>query len=156
MRRNAHEAPPLSTATNQLQNLAANQGFGFAALNGERDIEWQFGVTIPLKGWTLDADNFETRAHNRLDHNNIGESNIFWPITWSYAQIQGLGTHAALSESLASRPASSCVRESICPGNIADFGRLDLSCLDAGMPRISASGIWTGRPRSEKHVERWL
>jgi hypothetical protein len=69
--------------------LAANQGFGFAALNGERDIEWQFGVTIPLKGWMFDADNFETRAHNWLDHNNIGESNIFWPITWSYAQIQG-------------------------------------------------------------------
>jgi len=84
-----YQAPPLSTATNQLQTLATGQGFAFAALHGERDIEWQFGVTIPLKGWTLDADNFETRAHNWLDHNNIGESNIFWPITWSYAQIQG-------------------------------------------------------------------
>ncbi len=84
-----YQAPPLSTATNQLQNFTANQGFGFAALNGERDIEWQFGVTIPLKGWTLDADNFETRAHNWLDHNNIGESLVYWPITWSYAQIQG-------------------------------------------------------------------
>jgi Carboxypeptidase regulatory-like domain/TonB dependent receptor-like, beta-barrel/TonB-dependent Receptor Plug Domain len=84
-----YQAPPISTATSQLQQDAANQGFGFAPLQGERDIEWQFGVTIPLKGWTLDADNFETRAHNWLDHNNIGESNIFWPITWSYAQIQG-------------------------------------------------------------------
>lgn len=84
-----YQAPPISTATNQLQNLAPGQGFGFADLRGERDIEWQFGVTIPLKGWILDADNFETRAHNWLDHNNIGESNIFWPITWSYAQIQG-------------------------------------------------------------------
>jgi outer membrane receptor protein involved in Fe transport len=37
----------------------------------------------------LDADNFETRAHNWLDHNNIGDSNLFWPITWSYAMIQG-------------------------------------------------------------------
>ncbi|MGA8619587.1 MAG: hypothetical protein WB660_13855 [Candidatus Sulfotelmatobacter sp.] len=61
----------------------------FAPLHGERDIEWQFGVTIPLKGWILDADNFETRAHNWLDHNNIGEANVFWLITWSYAQIQG-------------------------------------------------------------------
>jgi outer membrane cobalamin receptor len=84
-----YQAPPISTATDQLQNLAPGQGFGFADLHGERDIEWQFGVTIPLKGWMLDADNFETRAHNWLDHNNIGESNIFWPITWSYAQIQG-------------------------------------------------------------------
>lgn len=84
-----YQAPPISTATNQLQNLATNQGFAFAPLHGERDIEWQFGVTIPYHGWTVDADNFETRAHNWLDHNNIGESNIFWPITWSYAQIQG-------------------------------------------------------------------
>jgi hypothetical protein len=84
-----YQAPPLSTATGQLQTLAAGQGFGFAALRGERDIEWQFGVTIPYKGWMLSADNYETRANNWLDHNNIGESNIFWPITWDYALIQG-------------------------------------------------------------------
>jgi hypothetical protein len=84
-----YQAPPISTATSQLQNLATGQGFAFAPLHGERDIEWQFGVTIPYHGWTFDADNFETRAKNWLDHNNIGESNIFWPITWDYAQIQG-------------------------------------------------------------------
>jgi len=84
-----YQTPPVSTATSELQNLATGQGFAFAPLHGERDIEWQFGVTIPYRGWTLDADTFETRAHNWLDHNNIGESNIFWPITWSYAQIQG-------------------------------------------------------------------
>ena len=84
-----YQAPPLSTATSQLQTLASGQGFAFSPLRGERDIEWQFGVTIPIQGWTLSADNFETRAENWLDHNNIGESNIFWPITWNYAQIQG-------------------------------------------------------------------
>jgi hypothetical protein len=84
-----YQAPPLSTATNQLQEFANNQGFGFAPLHGERDIEWQFGVTIPYRGWTLSADNYETRAENWLDHNNIGESNSFWPITWQYALIQG-------------------------------------------------------------------
>ena len=84
-----YQPPPLSTATNQLQQLANNQGFGFAPLGGERDIEWQFGVTIPYHGWTLDADNYETRARNWLDHNNVGESLTFWPITWSYAMIQG-------------------------------------------------------------------
>ncbi|MGB6027598.1 MAG: carboxypeptidase regulatory-like domain-containing protein [Candidatus Sulfotelmatobacter sp.] len=84
-----YQAPPLVTATGPLLDLANNQNFTFAPLHGERDIEWQFGVTVPLHGWTLDADNFETRAHNWLDHNNIGDSNLFWPITWSYAQIQG-------------------------------------------------------------------
>ncbi|HUO24788.1 MAG TPA: TonB-dependent receptor [Candidatus Aquilonibacter sp.] len=87
-----YQAPPLSTATNQLQTLAGGQGFGFAPLYGERDIEWQYGITIPYHGWILSADNYETRAHNWLDHNNIGESNIFWPITWSYALIQGWET----------------------------------------------------------------
>ncbi len=84
-----YQAPPLVTATGALATLADNQGYGFAPLHGERDIEHQFGVTIPYRGWTLDADNFETRAENWLDHNNIGESNIFWPITWSAAIIQG-------------------------------------------------------------------
>jgi hypothetical protein len=84
-----YQAPPLSTATSQLQSLAGGQGFAFAPLRGERDIEWQFGVMIPYRGWTLSADNYETRARNWLDHNNIGESNIFWPITWDAALIQG-------------------------------------------------------------------
>ena len=84
-----YQAPPLSTATSQLQQGATGQGFGFSPLHGERDIEWQFGVTIPYRGWNLSADNFATRARNWLDHNNIGESNIFWPITWDAALIQG-------------------------------------------------------------------
>jgi hypothetical protein len=84
-----YQAPPLSTATSELQDLATGQGFASAPLHGERDIEWQFGVTIPYRGWTLSADNYETRARNWLDHNNIGESNIFWPITWDGALIQG-------------------------------------------------------------------
>jgi hypothetical protein len=84
-----YQAPPLVTATGALLDLANSQNFTFAPLHGERDIEWQFGVTIPYRGWTLSADNYETRARNWLDHNNIGESNIFWPITWDGALIQG-------------------------------------------------------------------
>ncbi|MGA6982635.1 MAG: TonB-dependent receptor [Candidatus Sulfotelmatobacter sp.] len=84
-----YQAPPLVTATGALLDLANSQSFAFSPLKGERDIEWQYGVTIPFHGWNLSADNYETRAHNWLDHNNIGDSNLFWPITWSYALIQG-------------------------------------------------------------------
>ncbi len=84
-----YQAPPLVTATGALLGLAGGQNFTFAPLHGERDKEFQVGVTIPYRGWTLDADNFETRATNWLDHNNIGESNLFWPITWDAALIQG-------------------------------------------------------------------
>jgi hypothetical protein len=84
-----YQAPPLATATSALQSLAGNQGYAFAPMHGERDIEWQFGVSVPYHGWTLDADNYQTKARNWLDHNNIGESNLFWPITWEAALIQG-------------------------------------------------------------------
>ncbi|HXC87192.1 MAG TPA: TonB-dependent receptor [Candidatus Cybelea sp.] len=84
-----YQAPPLATATGPLLDLATSQNFTFAPLHGERDHESQFGVTIPFRGWALDADTYQTRATNWLDHNNIGESNIFWPITWDAALIQG-------------------------------------------------------------------
>jgi Carboxypeptidase regulatory-like domain/TonB dependent receptor/TonB-dependent Receptor Plug Domain len=84
-----YQAPPLVTATGALLGLANSQNFTFAPLHGERDTEWQFGLTIPFHGWSLDGDNYQTRASNWLDHNNIGESNLFWPITWYAALIQG-------------------------------------------------------------------
>jgi hypothetical protein len=66
-----------------LLDLATSQTLTFAPLKGERDEEYQFGVSIPFHGWVLEEDTFQTRAQNWLDHNNIGESNIFWPITWT-------------------------------------------------------------------------
>jgi hypothetical protein len=84
-----YQTPPLVTATGALTGLANSQNFAFAPLRGERDDEYQIGVTIPYRGWALDADTFQTSARNWLDHNNIGESNLFWPITWAAALIQG-------------------------------------------------------------------
>ena len=84
-----YQAPPLSAISGPLQILATSQALTFAPLRGERDNEHQFGVTIPFRGWALDADTYQTLAKNWLDHNNIGESNLFWPITWEEAQIQG-------------------------------------------------------------------
>jgi hypothetical protein len=87
-----YQGPPLLTATGPLLNLATSQTLTFAPLKGERDEEYQFGVSIPFHGWVLEEDTFQTRAQNWLDHNNIGESNIFWPITWTAALIQGWET----------------------------------------------------------------
>jgi Carboxypeptidase regulatory-like domain/TonB dependent receptor/TonB-dependent Receptor Plug Domain len=83
-----YQPPPLLTATGPLLDLANSQNLTFAPLHGERDEEYQFGVTIPFRGWSLDADHFQTRAQNWLDHSNIGESNLFWPLTWYQALIQ--------------------------------------------------------------------
>jgi hypothetical protein len=87
-----YQPPPLLTATGPLLDLATSQTLTFSPLKGERDEEYQFGVSIPFHGWVLEEDTFQTRAQNWLDHNNIGESNIFWPITWTAALIQGWET----------------------------------------------------------------
>jgi hypothetical protein len=83
-----YQPPPIPPATGALAELGKSQGLAFAPIHGERDEEHQFGVTIPFRGWTLDADTFQTRAKNWLDHSNIGESNLFWPLTWDGALIQ--------------------------------------------------------------------
>jgi len=87
-----YQPPPLLTATGPLIDLANSQTLAFGPLRGERDHEYQFGVAIPFRGWVLDVDSFQTAARNWLDHSNIGESNLFWPLTWDYALIQGWET----------------------------------------------------------------
>jgi TonB dependent receptor/Carboxypeptidase regulatory-like domain/TonB-dependent Receptor Plug Domain len=85
-----YQAPPLVTLSGpSLQQIVTNQGFAFTPLRGERDEESQFGVTIPFKAWTLDADTFRTRAKNFFDHNNLNNSDIFFPLTIQGALIRG-------------------------------------------------------------------
>jgi len=84
-----YQAPPLLTASGPLLQIVTNQNLGFVPLHGERDEEHQFGITIPFRGWTLDADNFLTRANNFFDHNNLNNSDIFFPITIQGARING-------------------------------------------------------------------
>jgi len=85
-----YQAPPIETVSGPaLINYTGQQGLGYISLPGERDEEHQFGVSIPYRGWVLDADNFRTNVQNFLDHNNIGASSIFFPITVSQAVIRG-------------------------------------------------------------------
>ncbi len=84
-----YQAPPLLTLSGPILDVATNQNLGFVPLHGERDEEHQFGVTIPFHGWTLDADNFLTRAKNFFDHNNFNDSDLFFPINIQGARING-------------------------------------------------------------------
>lgn len=87
-----YQPPPLTTLSGPALAYANGGDTSFVPLHGERDEEHQFGVQIPFHGWLLDADNFETRADNFLDHSNIGESSIFIPVTVRGALIQGWET----------------------------------------------------------------
>lgn len=84
-----YQAPPLVTASGPLLSLCDISDCGFIPLHGERDEEHQFGVTIPYHGWVLDGDTFRTSAHNFFDHDVVGESNLFFPLTIERAIING-------------------------------------------------------------------
>ena len=84
-----YQAPPLVTVGGPLLNVAATQGFAFLPLRGERDQENEFGLTIPLRGWSFDVDHFHSSATNYFDHDVLGNSNIFFPVTLAAARIYG-------------------------------------------------------------------
>jgi hypothetical protein len=107
---------PVQTVSPALLNYITNQSGqnAFIPLPSERDEEYQFGVQIPLRGWSMDITNFKNRVNNFLDHANVGESNIYFPIAvdgalvraWELAirspQLAHLGQfHLAYSDQIA-------------------------------------------------------
>lgn len=83
-----YQPPPLLTASGPVVQYAQRNNTSFAPLHGERDEEHQFGVQIPLHGWIVDADTFKTRANNFLDHSNIGNSSLYYPVTVEGALVR--------------------------------------------------------------------
>jgi outer membrane receptor protein involved in Fe transport len=84
-----YQAPPLSTVSGPVLDFVSSQNLALTPLHGERDEEFQAGLTVPLAGWTLDADLFRTDAKNFFDHNNVGNSNVSFPLTIDRARIRG-------------------------------------------------------------------
>jgi outer membrane receptor protein involved in Fe transport len=84
-----YQAPPLLTVAGALVEQCNAEDCTFASLRGERDEQREFGLAIPIKGWSLDVSNFRTTAKNYFDHDALGNSNIFFPLTLERARIRG-------------------------------------------------------------------
>jgi hypothetical protein len=87
-----YQPPPLDTVSGPLLQFVSSQGFEFLPLKGERDIQQEYGITIPFRGWTLSETYFHTGAQNFFDHDALGNSNIFLPLTIQAARIKGWET----------------------------------------------------------------
>ena len=82
---------PLETVSSSVLNYAGSLPSGentFTPLPSERDEEHQFGIQIPYKGWYLDVDTVKNRVNNFLDHSNLGESNMYFPIAVDGALVR--------------------------------------------------------------------
>lgn len=85
-----YQAPPLSTVSGPLLSFAFAEGFAFLPLHGERDRQVEIGIAVPVAGWTFDISAFHTHARNFFDHDVLGDSNIFFPLTIDQAFIRGI------------------------------------------------------------------
>jgi hypothetical protein len=83
-----YQPPPLITASGPVLAFANSNNTTLKPLHGERDEEHQFGLQIPFRGWLLDADTFKNRVNNFLDHSNIGDSSIYFPVTVDGALVR--------------------------------------------------------------------
>jgi hypothetical protein len=82
---------PVQTVSQSVLNYASSLPSGentFTPITSERDEEHQFGIQIPLKGWFLDVDTVKNRVNNFLDHSNLGESNMYFPIAVDGALVR--------------------------------------------------------------------
>ena len=133
-----YQAPPLSTVSGPLLDFAVSQGLGFIPLRGERDQEHQFGLTIPLRGWAFDVNNYHQRAQNYFDHNAIGNSNVFFPLTIDGRQALWLGSYRSLAADCPARRGLSHLRLRPCrrcgavSGGLTDFSPPDKRLFSAG------------------------
>jgi outer membrane receptor protein involved in Fe transport len=84
-----YQGPPLLTASGPVLDFVTSENLALIPLRGERDEEVQAGLTVPVRGWTIDADVFRTKASNFFDHNSVGNSNVFFPLTIDGARIRG-------------------------------------------------------------------
>ncbi len=150
---------PIETVSSSVLNYASSLPGGqntFTPLPSERDEEHQFGIEIPYRGWMLDVDTFKNRVKNFLDHSNLGESNMYFPIAvdgalirawemtlhspplWHYGQF-----YVTYSNQIAEQR-----------GNIIG----GFTCSIAGDPAcdLGAGLLLAGGPRSAQHFEHGI
>ncbi len=148
-----YQPPPLLSVAGPLVPYAGENNTAFVPLHGERDEEHQFGVNIPLPappGWVVDIDTFKTRINNFLDHANLGESNIYFPVTVDGALVRAWETtlrspqlgrlgrlHLAYSNQIAEQR-----------GNLTG----GLICAPAGSPQCDAGFDYTPVDHDQRHT----
>ena len=131
-----YQPPPLDSLAGPALEFALAQGFGFVPLHGERDIQHDIGVSIPIHGWSLEVDRFHTSARNFLDHDVIGNSGIFVPLTDLAAIIGGTEVSVRSPRLLHVGAAARRVFES---DRARRRGRSPAACSSSGRPDSSCS-----------------
>ena len=149
---------PLETVSSSVLNYASTLPSGentFTPVPSERDEEHQFGVQIPWKGWSLDVANVKNRVNNFLDHSNLGESNMYFPIAVDGALVRAWELAVRSPQLGAPWPVSPRLLESNRGAARQHCRRVHLhpcqrSCLRPWLR------LYPGRPRPAPHTQHRL
>jgi len=90
---------PATTVSGPLLQFAVDSGFSFAPLHAKPTKQREFGLTIPIHGWTLDFSNFQTHRGISSINDVLGNSNIFFPLTIERAAFTDGNPHCVLRAS---------------------------------------------------------
>jgi outer membrane cobalamin receptor len=93
-----YQAPPLAALSGPILEFAVREGFNFLPLKGERDRQYEFGLSIPIGKWAIDLARFDTAARNFSDHEVLGNSNVTLPL--SIGKVHSRGSEATLHSPL--------------------------------------------------------
>ena len=149
---------PILTVSSSVLNYASSLGGGentFTPMPSERDEEHQFGIEIPYRGWMLDVDTFKNRVNNFLDHSNLGESNMYFPIAVDGALVR------AWEMTLRSPELGGCGQFHVTYSNQIAEQRGNIiggfTCSIADRPGLRpGAGILSRRSRPARHAEHGI
>jgi hypothetical protein len=83
-----YQPPPLLTASGPVLAFANANTPPSCRCTASATRSTSSALQIPYRGWLLDADTFKNRVNNFLDHSNIGDSSIYFPITVDGALVR--------------------------------------------------------------------
>jgi len=84
------QVPPLEAVGLAGSEAAAEADQAFLAVRAERDTVWEAGLTWSHRQVNVDMTYFENHASNFLDHEQLGDSALFFPVNIEHARLRGL------------------------------------------------------------------
>jgi len=84
------QVPPLEAIGLGGSAAAEAAGQAFLTVRAERDTVWEAGLTWSDHLLKADVTYFENHASNFLDHEQLGESALFFPVNIEHARLRGL------------------------------------------------------------------
>jgi hypothetical protein len=84
------QVPPLETLGVGGAQYAALGDQAFLLVRAERNTQWETGISLKVRGSSVDISYYDNHSTNFLDHQQLGESSVFLPVNIAHAWLRGV------------------------------------------------------------------